>query len=117
MGLQQESFFWLEKANQIRRERVIVFLGPHERTEAGKTVFAPGIDRLQVDGASFAGRDLASRQDADRHIHRNRPRVKQVQRPQIECRTGQVGAAWGLSGYLVAARGGVGWALSGRPTP
>src|ERR1017187_3600342 len=109
MGLQQESFFWLEKANQIRRERVIVFLGPHERTEAGETVFAPGIDRLQVDGASFAGRDLASCQEADRHIHRNRSRVKQVQRPQIEGGTGQVGTAWCLSVYQVAAGGQLDW--------
>src|ERR1017187_947499 len=109
MGLQQESFFWLEKANQIRRECVIVFLGPHEHTEAGKTVFAPGIDRLQVDGASFAGRDLASRQDANRHIHRNGPWVKQVQRPEIEGGTGQVGAAWCLSVYLVDAGGQFDW--------
>jgi hypothetical protein len=50
---------------------VPVFLGLHQRIEAGKAVFAASIERLQVNGAPFAGRDLAGSKDADRHVHRH----------------------------------------------
>src|ERR1017187_7451393 len=93
---------WLEEANQIGRERVIVLLGPHQRTEAGKTVFAPGIDRLQMNRAAFAGRAFTSSENVDRHVHSHGSRVKQIQWPQIKGGTGQFCPTRRLREYLVS---------------
>ena len=101
MRLQQEALFRLEEPHEIGRQSVLVPLCRQQRVEAGETVFASGVDRLEMDRAALARSDLAGGLNIDRHVHRHRSGMKQVQGPEINGGARKIGATGRLGINLV----------------
>src|SRR5580765_4992084 len=76
--------------------------------EVGEGFFAVGIDRAELDALSFEWRDAAGGQDFNGKVQRQRTRMKQIQRPEVNRASGQIGATGGMGGNRrLQGRGGL----------
>jgi len=55
-----------------------------------------------VDAVALARRDFAAGENIDRHVHRHRAWVKQIERPEIKRGTSEIGTARRLGEDFVA---------------
>src|ERR1043166_4104119 len=67
--------------------------------EVGERFLTVGIDRAELDALSLERRDAAASQNLNSKIQRQRARMKQIQRPEVNGASGEVGATRSLRGY------------------
>src|SRR2546425_13088432 len=76
--------------------------------EVGERFLTVGIDRAELDALSLERRDAAASQNLNGKIQRQCTRMKQIQRPEIDRASGQVGATGCMRGNRrLQRRGGL----------
>ena len=106
--LQREPGSRLEEANQIGRQRMLIGLRLQQLVETGEALVPPCVLRSQNYLPSASRSDFTTGQDVDRNVDTDCTRMEKVQRPDVECPAGQIGAAWRRGNDLVAVRRGHG---------
>src|ERR1019366_8966026 len=90
------------------RQWVLIGLRRQQFVKPGKTLVSPGVLRSQNDFPSAARSDFATGQDVESNVYAHRAGMEKVQRPDVECPSGQIGAAWRCGNNLVAIHRGHG---------
>ena len=94
--LDEQAFFRRKELKQPRTQGQSKSSRSPKLLKAGEVLLAPGIKGAQDHLPPPQGRDAAGSQDVDRKVQRQRARMKQVKRPQINRASRQIGAAWRL---------------------
>ena len=96
IGHQCEAALGTEELGDLREERKTVALGFHERGETGEGFFTLSVAGHEADGLAAVGFNAAGSVEGDGGVDGDGAGMKQVERPDVECSTGEVHTGWRL---------------------
>src|SRR6266567_1782810 len=99
-----KAALWAEEFCYFREKGEAVALGLYQSSERGKALFALDVARNQLDAVVAKGMrfDDARSIKRDGRVHRDRTRMKEIERPNVERSSGEVHArrCFGLNDHV-----------------